>query len=341
MLSGSSFIYTFRTLHTRLCSSYVKHARFLFDLKENDDACRQELQYGSFYLFHNLSPLFRNLGRSFCSPAVTTSDLKKILAGYGKDELIIEESVLIGSSGLGRAEFAIDLGSLDKSNLEKDFSGKFTELRKIAMQLTENELPLLAKAQSLLRWHADHQYCSRTGKPTQKNVSGSKRTCHTGGLIYYPQMSPVVIMLVSYKNRCLLARQNSYPAGMYTALSGFCDIGETLEETVRREVAEEVGLDVEFLRYSASQHWPFPNSSLMVACHATVQQEEISLNTAELESARWFTLGELEKALQWKQIPEKEKDGTAPIWVPPKIAIAHHLIQEWVQEQKANLQEDQ
>ncbi|XP_071986155.1 NAD(P)H pyrophosphatase NUDT13, mitochondrial isoform X2 [Engystomops pustulosus] len=190
-------------------------------------------------------------------------------------------------------------------------------------------------AQSLLRWHDMHQYCSKSGKPTQKNVSGSKRVCPSNGIIYYPQMSPVVITLVSSRRRCLLAHQESFPAGMYTALAGFCEIGETLEETVRREVAEEVGLVVDTIRYSGSQHWPFPSSSLMLACQATVKDDKLEINRAEIADARWFTLEEVMEALQVKMMPSKLPDGTLPVWVPPKFAIAHQLIQEWVQEQKS------
>ncbi|KAE8591019.1 hypothetical protein XENTR_v10018281 [Xenopus tropicalis] len=264
-------------------------------------------------------------------------ELLRILIEHKMNERMMEKSVLIGCSDSCAAEFAIDLGSLERSRLERELCGKFTDLRKAALQLRLKDTPLMSQAQALLRWHESHQYCSKTGKPTQKNISGSKRVCHANGLIYYPQMSPVIITLVSHRKRCLLARQDSYPAGMYTALSGFCDIGETLEETVRREVAEEVGLEVESIRYSASQHWPFPNSSLMVACHATVRQDELCINAAEIESAKWFSLEEVEEALKWQKVPPKQEDGTVPIWVPPKIAIAHHLIQEWVQEQRAQL----
>ncbi|XP_069836619.1 NAD(P)H pyrophosphatase NUDT13, mitochondrial isoform X2 [Dendropsophus ebraccatus] len=283
----------------RLCSSYVKQARFLFELKENDETCRQALRSGSFYLFHNFSPLVRKSGSSFYAPAVTGP------------------------------------GSFEKSALEEEFSGKFTDLRKAFVQINGEDGCLLSKAQSLLRWHDCHQYCSKSGKPTWKNVSGSKRVCQSNGIIYYPQTSPVVITLVSSGNRCLLAHQESFPAGMYTALAGFCEIGEKLEEAIRREVAEEVGLVVDTISYSGSQHWPFPTSSLMLACQATVKDDRLEINRSEIEDARWFTLEEVIEALQVKILPPKLPDGTFPVWVPPKIAIAHQLIQEWVQEQKA------
>ncbi|XP_075466910.1 NAD(P)H pyrophosphatase NUDT13, mitochondrial isoform X1 [Ascaphus truei] len=323
------------SLYTRLCSMYVNQTRYVFELKENDDVCRRALQLGSFYLFHNLSPFLRKSGRIYSAPAVSTSELQRILKECGRGEQKMEDSVLIGCTDSCVAEFALDLGPLERPSLEAELKGTFTDLRKAFLQLRGEDAPLLSRAQALLRWHEAHQYCSKTGKPTQKNVSGSKRVCSANGMIYYPQMSPVVITLVSHRNRCLLARQENFPEGMYTALAGFCDIGETLEETVRREVAEEVGLEIQSLRYSGSQHWPFPNSSLMIACQATVQQDELNVNTHELEAARWFSLEEVEEALQRDRLPSKREDGTLPLWVPPKWAIAHHLIQEWVQEQKS------
>ncbi|KAM4031178.1 NAD(P)H pyrophosphatase NUDT13, mitochondrial [Anomaloglossus baeobatrachus] len=321
----------------RLCSSYVKQTRFLFELKENDDSCRLALNSGTYYLFHNLSPLVRTSGSRFYAPAVSCPDLLKTLSTCekGKDRLNLEDSVLISCSDSSSAQFALDLGCFEKSTLEQEFSGKFTDLRKAVVQMDGKDGSLLAKAQSLLRWHDCHQYCSKSGKPTQKNVSGSNRVCHANGIIYYPQMSPVIITLVSSENRCLLARQKHFPAGMYTALAGFCDIGETLEDTIRREVAEEVGLVVDTVRYSGSQHWPFPSSSLMLACQATVKDDELNINKAEIEEARWFTVEEVIEALGVKMLPSKLPDGTFPVWVPPKFAIAHHLIQQWVQEQKS------
>ncbi|XP_069741614.1 NAD(P)H pyrophosphatase NUDT13, mitochondrial isoform X2 [Narcine bancroftii] len=149
------------------------------------------------------------------------------------------------------------------------------------------------------------------------------------------QMSPVVIMLVSDGARCLLARQEGFPPRMFSALAGFCNIGETVEDSVHREVAEEVGLDVSSLVYSASQHWPFPSSSLMIGCHAMVQpkQNKINLNHSELEDARWFDAGEIAEALK-RKMPSKEEMGEIEFWVPPPWALAHRLIKEWIQEQQ-------
>ncbi|KAG9485119.1 hypothetical protein GDO78_008294 [Eleutherodactylus coqui] len=268
---------------------------FLFELKENDDVCRKALKSGLFYLFHNLSPLLRKSGNGFCAPAVSGPDLLQVLSRCGKDQFNLEDSVLIGCSDSSIAQFALDLGSFEKSALEEEFSGNFTDFRTAVVKVEIEDGSLLPRARSLLHWHDSHQYCSKSGRPTQKNVSGSKRVCQSNGMIYYPQM---------------------------------------LEETVRREVAEEVGLEVDSIRYSGSQHWPFPDSSLMLACQTTAKDDKLSINRAEIEDARWFTLEEVVEALQVKMTPSKLPDGTLPVWVPPKFAIAHQLIQEWVKEQR-------
>ncbi|XP_071605021.1 NAD(P)H pyrophosphatase NUDT13, mitochondrial isoform X3 [Heliangelus exortis] len=291
------------SLFCRLHSTYVRKMRYLNELKEDDTLCRQAQNSGTFFLFHNLSPFLQKVGKKYLVPQLSAA------------------------------------GALDKSVIESELKGSFTDLRKALFIVDGKDSSLMASAQSLLRWHDSHQYCSKTGQPTQKNMAGSKRVCHASGITYYPQMSPVVITLVSDGSRCLLTRQPSFPKGMYTALSGFCDIGENVEEAVQREVAEEVGLEVESVWYSASQHWPFPSSSLMIACHSLVraQEAEISMDSLELEEARWFGLEEVVEGLKRDHGSSKQDNGSFLPWFPPKQAIAHQLICEWVQQQTSQL----
>ncbi|NXQ91374.1 NUD13 protein, partial [Nyctibius grandis] len=323
------------SLFCRLHSTYVRKMRYLNELKEDNSLCRQAQTSGTFYLFHNLAPLLQQVGQKYLVPHLSAAEMKRILEKFKETEQWIEKSVLIGCSDEHIPRFALDLGALEKSVIESELKGSFTDLRKALFVVDEKDSPLLASAHSLLQWHDSHQYCSKTGQPTQKNVAGSRRVCHASGITYYPQMSPVVIILVSDGSRCLLARQPSFPQGMYTALSGFCDMGESVEETVQREVAEEVGLEVESLWYSASQHWPFPSSCLMIACHALVkaQQAEINMNSLELEAARWFGLEEIVEGLKRPPSSSKQDDGSILPWFPPKQAIARQLICEWVKQQ--------
>ncbi|XP_042314916.1 NAD(P)H pyrophosphatase NUDT13, mitochondrial isoform X2 [Sceloporus undulatus] len=312
--------------------------RYLFELKENDNACRQAYNSGSFFLFYNCSPFLRRKEKKFWAPKINAAEIKEILVEFRQDEQRIEESMLVGCSEECAPYFALDLGWLDKASIESKLNGSFADFRKAFFQL-EEDVSLISTAHALLRWHENNKYCSKTGQPTMKNLAGNKRVCDSSGINYYAQMSPVVITLVSDGNRCLLIRQATFPKGMYSALAGFCDVGETLEETVRREVAEEVGLEVTSLWYSASQHWPFPHGCLMMACHALVlpQQSEISINKQELEAARWFSHEEVVEALGRQPRPSSEKDDNLSVWVPPKQAIAHQLIQEWVKKHASPL----
>nr|KAF6425420.1 nudix hydrolase 13 [Molossus molossus] len=219
----------------RLLSTYVTKTRYLFELKEDDDACKKAQQTGAFYLFHNLAPLLQKSEHQYLPPQHSLLELEKLLSKFGQDTQRIEDSVLIGCSEQHEAWFALDLGltssssrnaSLQKSEMETELTGSFIELRKALFRLNVKDASLLSTAQALLRWHDGHQFCSRSGQPTKKNVAGSKRVCPSNKIIYYPQMAPVVITLVSDGTRCLLARQSSFPKGMYSALAGFCDIGK-------------------------------------------------------------------------------------------------------------------
>ncbi|XP_017566064.1 nucleoside diphosphate-linked moiety X motif 13 isoform X2 [Pygocentrus nattereri] len=318
-------------------SSYVSRIRYLMKLKEDDEACREALKSGSLLLYHKLAPLLQKKEKGIYQlPRLRTPDVKRILEKLGRDKKLISEAVLISCPETAEPCFCLDVGDLQKNSMEQLCGGVFMDLRTAFLMLTVPETTLVAKGQALLRWHQTHGFCSATGQPTVRNQSGSQRVSPNSGITYYPQMAPVVIVLVSDGNRCLLGRQRSFPPGMYSALAGFCDLGETLEETLRREVAEEVGLEVDTLQYSASQHWPIPQSSFMLACHATVNPDktQVVLNKAELEDARWCSLEEVLAALQVKYPPNKPGATPPGFWVPHGFAIAHRLIQEWADQQQ-------
>ncbi|XP_069015942.1 NAD(P)H pyrophosphatase NUDT13, mitochondrial [Embiotoca jacksoni] len=320
-------------LQTRCCSGFISRMRYLNRLKEDDESCAAALQNGHMFLFHRLWPLLNRTERGTLRPEpLTYSDVQSILQRLGSDRSLLKESVLIGCSEQNQAQFCLDLGELDKAAVEEQCDGTFVDLRKAFFLLAGTKAPLVAKGQALLRWHQTTRFCSATGQPTHRNQAGSQRVCSS--LVYYPKMSPVVIFLVSDGKRCLLGRQPSFPPGMFSALAGFCDMGETLEEALSREVAEEVGLEVQSISYSSSQHWPFPHSSFMLGCHASVSpaHSQLTVDRSELEDARWFSLEEVTCALQVKTPPRR---GNAPIlWLPPKHALANRLITEWTQRQR-------
>ncbi|XP_029933238.1 NAD(P)H pyrophosphatase NUDT13, mitochondrial [Myripristis murdjan] len=318
----------------RHCSGFVSRMRLVNQLKQDDAACAAALQTGSIFLFHRLNPLLQRIPNGTFRPATLHStEVQAVLQRLGAEGSLLQDSVLIGCSEQNQAQFCLDVGQLDQAAVEEVCDGKFIALRKAFFLLTGAEAPLVAKAQALLRWHQTNGFCSATGQPTQRNQSGSQRVCSSSGIVYYPTMSPVVIVLVSDGKRCLLGRQSSFPKGMYSALAGFCDMGETLEEALCREVAEEAGLQVHSISYSGSQHWPFPHSSFMLGCHAAVRPEhsQLSVDHSELEDARWFSLQEVSAALRLQAPPPR--GAPPPLWLPPKHAVAHRLIREWAERQ--------
>lgn len=188
-------------------------------------------------------------------------------------------------------------------------------------QLSAAEAPLFAAAMSLSRWHVRHRFCANCGHATDVIRGGWSRSCPRCSAEHYPRVDPVVIMLVEHDGRVLLGRQPHYPQGRYSALAGFLEVGEAIEDAVAREVKEEAGLDVGKVTYVASQPWPFP-SSLMIGCQARALSDELTIDTAELEDARWFTRHEVERALGGSE--------DAPFLPPPFTAIARTLLEHWL-----------
>ncbi|XP_068610588.1 NAD(P)H pyrophosphatase NUDT13, mitochondrial [Brachionichthys hirsutus] len=318
---------------SRCSSGFVSRMRYMNKLKEDDDACAAALQDARVFLFHRLSPLLQRTEHGRLSPpALMSSDVLKMLERLGSSGSLLKESVLISCSEQNQAQFCLDVGELDQEAVEEVCKGNVIDLKKGFFLLASSEAPLVAKAQALLRWHESSGFCSASGRPTHRNRAGSQRVCSSNGVVYYPKMSPVVIVLVSDGNRCLLGRQSSFPRGMYSALAGFCDTGESLEDAVSREVAEEVGLEVHGVSYSSSQHWPFPDSSFMLGCHAFVSpaHAQLDVDHRELEDARWFTYEEVGSALQVKTPPRRSD----VLWLPPKHAVANWLITEWTERQR-------
>ena len=187
--------------------------------------------------------------------------------------------------------------------------------------LHADEAPLFAAAMSLARWHSHHAFCANCGHSTAVVRGGWSRRCASCEAEHFPRVDPVVIMLAEHHGRLLLGRQPHYPSGRYSALAGFLEVGENLEAAVARELYEEAGIRVSNVRYVASQPWPFP-SSLMIGCHAEAIGDALTIDTAELDDARWFTRDEVAAAL--------EGAPGAPFQPPPKAAIARTLLERWL-----------
>ncbi|QFT78345.1 NAD(+) diphosphatase [Erythrobacter sp. THAF29] len=199
-------------------------------------------------------------------------------------------------------------------------------------QLSPADLAIYGGARSLVDWHARHKFCARCGSPTKIAKGGWQRNCDSCQAQHFPRTDPVTIMLVENDGRLLLGRQPRFPPRAFSALAGFVEPGETIEEAVAREVWEEAGLRVRDVEYVATQPWPFP-SQLMIGCYSQTDETEITLDVEELEEARWFTRDEV--ALAMDNIPtERGADGPGPFNAPPPAAIAHSLLRWWLEKSK-------
>lgn len=187
--------------------------------------------------------------------------------------------------------------------------------------LPPSEAATYAAARSLIDWHGRHRFCARCGTPTLVFRAGWGRHCDNCGADHFPRVDPVVIMLAEHGGRVLIGRQPQFPPQRYSALAGFVEPGESIEEAVARELFEEAGVRATAVRYVASQPWPFP-SSLMIACTATVASDALTLDTTELEDAIWVTREDVSASLA--------DDPAAPFLAPPPYAIAHTLFRHWL-----------
>jgi len=168
-----------------------------------------------------------------------------------------------------------------------------------------------------------HRFCANCGSLTVPAKGGWQRDCASCGAQHFPRTDPVTIMLVEHKGNLLLGRKAGFPEGSYSALAGFVEPGETIEEGVAREVFEEAGLRVRDVGYITSQPWPFP-SQLMIACHAFADDDKLTIDKTELEDARWFTREEVREAI------ESGPESTS-FRAPFEIAVAHHMLRWWLE----------
>lgn len=198
------------------------------------------------------------------------------------------------------------------------------DLRSLAMQgiMTPEELSLCGQARALAQWHENARCCGHCGGTTLVKDGGWRRKCWACGLEWFPRTDPVVIMLISDGERCLLAHEHRYGDKMYSALAGFIEPGEDIAHAVRREVLEETNIKVGEVTFHSSQPWPFPHS-LMLGCVGIAETTDITVDTTELADARWFTREDARLMLE-----RRHPDG---LTVPGKHAIANALITSFVE----------
>ena len=259
--------------------------------------------------------------------------------------LPLDHPVLAASTGpilLGREEaggliFACDISEWTPEGLDVAALGQFadeseqrhpglpqdsvfSELRRIMARLNPRDAELIATAKALFNWHDSHKFCARCGAASTRVMAGWQRSCEACGGQHFPRTDPVVIMLITFGNSVLMGRSPGWPEGMYSALAGFVEPGETIEAAVRREVFEEAGVKVAQVDYLASQPWAFP-TSLMIGCRGTAISHEITIDPVEIEEALWVSREDMLLAYA----------GQHPKLAPArKGSIAHFLIGNWL-----------
>lgn len=246
----------------------------------------------------------------------------------------------IVAMGLGNAD-ALFLG-LDRQDATPYFAIAITEhaaksmpgavellrpavdLRSLAMQgtLSPEEQSLAGQARALAQWHENQRHCGKCGAAADVKDGGWRRKCSDCGLDWFPRTDPVVIMLVTDGERCILAHEHRYQSNMYSTLAGFLEPGEDIEHAVRREVLEETNIKVGRVAYHSSQPWPFPHS-LMMGCIAYAETTDITIDKNEIADARWFSREEAQSMLELRH-PQG-------LTAPAKHAIANALVRSFVE----------
>ncbi len=216
------------------------------------------------------------------------------------------------------AHFAVDLSHHDQPPSLP--GARFADLRSVGPIIERSQGGLLAYARGLIYWHQRHRYCGVCGSPTESREAGHMRRCTNTACKaeHHPRTDPAVIMRIEHEGRILLGRQKQWPPGMHSVLAGFVEPGESLEDTVRREVAEEAGIPVSDVTYHSSQPWPFP-ASIMLGFTARALSDRLKVDGEELESARWFSREELLAS------PENEV-----FRLPRRDSIARRLVDDWL-----------
>ena len=245
-------------------------------------------------------------------PLVDTSDGVDIQWLRRSELPDTEVEVFLGLDG--------DLPRFAVAGSAEGLAGTTIDTRRAAASMDDGRAAIVAHARSLIDWHLRHGFCANCGAPTTLEKAGYARRCNGCRAEHFPRTDPVVIMLAidAANDAVLLGRQPRFPKGFLSALAGFVEPGESLEEAVRRELFEEAGIRTGRVAYVASQPWPFP-SSLMIGAFAEATSTDIRLDVEELEEAAWFSRADVALALA----------GAGPFQVPPPLAIAHTLLKTW------------
>ncbi len=229
---------------------------------------------------------------------------------------------LLGQDADGVVYFGVsgDLPTPPDGDLPTSPDGaRVASLREVGVLLGDRDAGLFTHAVALANWHDTHTHCPLDGTPTVPDPGGHSTRCPADGTEHFPRTDPAVIMLVTDPDdRCLLARNAAWPGRRVSILAGFVEPGESAEQAVVREVAEETGIVVTSLRYLGSQPWPMPRSLMLGFRAQAPAGQVIAVDPEELAEAHWFSRGELLAAIQARELA-----------LPPSVSIARHIIEDW------------
>ena len=283
----------------------------------------------------------RTVGDADELDTLANSDRARFLPVYNTKVLVANKAGQLTAAAIEKAEFAsrfscdtppVYLGC--KNDLHYFAAGvkaadegveKFADLRQSAALLNDNDAALLGYALAILTWQRNHQHCGACGAPTVPRQGGHVLQCtdRVCALEHYPRTDPAIIVLVEHEDRALFGRKAEWPAHRYSTIAGFVEPGESVEQAVVREVAEETGVEVIESCYHSSQPWPFP-CSLMLGYTALAGRSQIHLNDRELEEARWLSRQDLTDRLVCGE------------FLPPTpISISFRLIEDWFNRQRS------
>ncbi|KGI76765.1 NAD(+) diphosphatase [Oleiagrimonas soli] len=230
------------------------------------------------------------------------------------------DASLLGVDAGGRGHFLLRADAIQAARMDATLDTQRIHLRKAGMLFDAFDAGLFAYASGLAHWQARHRFCPACGGALELLAAGHRARCTRCGQLQFPRSDPAIIVIVEHDGACLLGRQASWPEGRYSTLAGFVEPGESLEDAVRREVAEEAGVAVGACHYHSSQPWPFP-ASLMLGFTAHARSRAIELRDGELEHARWFTP---------EQLIEGIEQGS--LLAPTRLSVSWRLIEHWLRE---------